>query len=179
MALSERATVLIAHLSKAGDIFARHIKSKALPRDAQLLASLARRGDLMAQRHIKGTSASLDAKALVNRLALQGDIVSQGLNEMSTDVLAQVITFAQPADQELIDAGAPDGILAETITLTATSDSGLPVSFVVVSGPATVSGSALTITNEGSVVIEARQAGDPNYTAATPVQRTITVTIAA
>jgi len=60
------------------------------------------------------------------------------------------------------------------ITLTATASSGLPVSYAV-TGPATVSGSTLTITGAGSVTVTASQAGNTNYAAATPVQRTLTV----
>ena len=60
------------------------------------------------------------------------------------------------------------------ITLTATASSGLPVSYTV-TGPATVSGSTLTITGAGSVTVTASQAGNTNYAAATPVQRTLTV----
>ena len=61
-----------------------------------------------------------------------------------------------------------------TITLTATTSSGLPVSYTV-TGPATVSGSALTVTGAGSVVVTATQTGDTSYLAATPVSRSITV----
>ncbi|MGC1830772.1 MAG: MBG domain-containing protein, partial [Candidatus Acidiferrales bacterium] len=60
------------------------------------------------------------------------------------------------------------------ITLTATASSGLPVSYTV-TGPATLSGSTLTITGAGSVTVTASQAGNTNYAAATPVQRTLTV----
>ncbi|RYY26224.1 MAG: hypothetical protein EOP41_04730, partial [Sphingobacteriaceae bacterium] len=44
--------------------------------------------------------------------------------------------------------------------LSATASSGLAVSFTVVSGPATVSGNSLTITNAGTVVVEASQTGN-------------------
>lgn len=178
MALTKRATDMIANLAKRGDSFARNILFKSTYKDQMLLASLAKRGDHMARRHVLGTNAPVMAKALVNRLAKAGECIAQGLNSITADKLAQVITFAQPAAQELIDAGAPDGILPETINLVASSDSGLPVSFVLVSGPATLDGSALTLTDAGSVVVEARQDGGPNHLAATPVQRTITVTIA-
>ncbi|MGC1829591.1 MAG: MBG domain-containing protein, partial [Candidatus Acidiferrales bacterium] len=60
------------------------------------------------------------------------------------------------------------------ITLTATASSGLPVSYTF-TGPATLSGSTLTITGAGSVTVTASQAGNTNYAAATPVQRTLTV----
>ncbi len=68
----------------------------------------------------------------------------------------------------------------QTLTLTATTTSPLPVTFQMVSGPATVSvAGLLTPDANGSattnVVVEAIQAGNGNYFAATPVQRTIVV----
>jgi len=66
---------------------------------------------------------------------------------------------------------------ASPITLSATASSGLPVSFTV-SGPATVSGSTLTITGAGSVTVTANQAGNANYAAATSVSRSFTVNAA-
>jgi parallel beta-helix repeat protein len=60
-------------------------------------------------------------------------------------------------------------------TLNATASSGLPVSYRVVSGPATVSGNTVTLTGSGTVTIEALQAGNTTYNAATPVQQSFTV----
>ncbi|NDB95976.1 MAG: hypothetical protein EBZ78_07430, partial [Verrucomicrobia bacterium] len=57
----------------------------------------------------------------------------------------------------------------------AATTSGLPVTFQVVSGPGTISGSTLTITGAGSIVIRASQAGNANYTSATSVNQTLTV----
>ena len=64
------------------------------------------------------------------------------------------------------------------IMLTATASSGLAVSYAV-TGPATLSGSALTITGVGQVCVTASQAGDATYAAATPVQQCFTVAKAA
>jgi DNA/RNA endonuclease G (NUC1) len=81
---------------------------------------------------------------------------------------AQTITFAQPANHVSTDA---------PFALVATASSGLPVTFTVVSGPATVSGNTLTLTGTaGSVVIRASQAGNGSFQAAAVVDRTITVT---
>ena len=59
--------------------------------------------------------------------------------------------------------------------LTATASSGLPVTYSIVSGPATVSGSYLSLTGAGTVVVQADQAGNASYLAAPPVQQTFTV----
>lgn len=61
------------------------------------------------------------------------------------------------------------------VALNASSNSGLPVSFRVVSGPATISGNQLTVTGAGSVTVEASQEGDASWDPAAPVSRTFTV----
>lgn len=61
------------------------------------------------------------------------------------------------------------------IALSASSTSGLTVVFSVSSGPASISGSTLTITGAGTVVVAADQSGNANYAAATEVTHTITV----
>ena len=63
------------------------------------------------------------------------------------------------------------------ITLGATSNSGLAVSYSIVSGPGTISGNKLTLTASGSIVIQADQAGNGNYNAASAVQQTVVVNI--
>jgi len=65
-----------------------------------------------------------------------------------------------------------------TITLSATATSGLPVTFSVVSGPGSVSGTngstlTLTGTTGGPVVVAANQAGNADYTAATQLTASI------
>ncbi|RDC65298.1 hypothetical protein [Adhaeribacter pallidiroseus] len=57
------------------------------------------------------------------------------------------------------------------ITLKATSTSGLPVSFSVVSGPATIKNNQLTLTGTRMVTIKAFQAGDATYGPAAVSQR--------
>jgi hypothetical protein len=60
------------------------------------------------------------------------------------------------------------------IALGAASSSGLPVSYTV-TGPATVSGSTLTVTGAGQVSVTASRAGNTTYSAATSVTQTFTV----
>ena len=79
----------------------------------------------------------------------------------------QTITFTPPATKTYGDAA---------ITLTATGGgSGNPVTFTLVSGPATLTGSTLTITGAGTIVVKASQAGNKNYSAATDVTANIIV----
>jgi YVTN family beta-propeller protein len=86
---------------------------------------------------------------------------------LTANKLSQTITFTQPT--------TPVTYGVAPITLSATATSELPVSFAVTSGPATVNGTALTITGAGTVVVEARQPGDSIYVAAISVAQTIVV----
>lgn len=79
----------------------------------------------------------------------------------------QTITF-QPVPSTAIFGVAP-------ISLKATATSGLPVSFSVISGPATISGATLTITGAGRVVVAANQTGNADYAPAPEVTQTIVV----
>jgi hypothetical protein len=60
--------------------------------------------------------------------------------------------------------------------LTATASSGLPVSFTVLSGPASLNGDLLTLGGQaGTVTVEARQAGNADWQAALPALQSFTV----
>lgn len=78
---------------------------------------------------------------------------------------AQTVTFPNPG---------PVNYGVSPITLNATATSGWPVVYSLVSGPATLSGSVLTITGAGSVVVQASQSGNTDYAPAS-VQDTIVV----
>lgn len=78
----------------------------------------------------------------------------------------QTITFGPIADRTFGDP---------LLLLTATASSGLPVTFTVVSGPATVSGNEVSITAPGVAVLRASQAGNVTYSAASVVEQTFTV----
>jgi hypothetical protein len=81
--------------------------------------------------------------------------------------IAQTISFPQPASVTYASG--------QTISLAAIASSNLPVSYTVTSGPATVSGSTLTISASGTVALTATQAGNASYLAAAPVSQSITV----
>ncbi len=65
------------------------------------------------------------------------------------------------------------------ILLIATASSGLTPTYSILSGPATVSGSTMTLTGVGTVSVRASQAGNGIYAAATPVDRSFNVAKAA
>ncbi|MXO04976.1 MBG domain-containing protein [Flavobacterium sp. HBTb2-11-1] len=80
----------------------------------------------------------------------------------------QTITWNQT-----LEFGCSD---SKNVTLTATTDSGLPVSYAI-ANPAlgTISGSTLNITGSGSSTITATQIGDQNHNAATAVVKPIEI----
>lgn len=82
------------------------------------------------------------------------------------DGLSQTIQFPKPEDQPFS---------AVPINLSATASSGLPVSYTVISGPATVSGSTLTLTGVGEVNVRASQSGDITWLPALPVEQSFIV----
>ena len=89
--------------------------------------------------------------------------------EQSFTVSAQsnVITFPAIGDQ-FANAGP--------ITLNATASSGLPISYIVISGPASVFNNTLSLSGDsGTVIIRAIQSGNANTAAATPVEQSFSV----
>jgi hypothetical protein len=85
---------------------------------------------------------------------------------VNASLLPQAITFA--AIPNHVYGNAP-------FTLAASASSTLPVSFNIVSGPATVAGNTLTILGSGVVTVQANQAGNGSYAAAAPVQQVFAV----
>lgn len=76
----------------------------------------------------------------------------------------QTISFNPPAETTVIPA---------TLAVSAVSNSGLPVSVTLQSGPATLLGTQLTANAPGTITLKATQAGDTNYLPATDLIRTI------
>ena len=80
---------------------------------------------------------------------------------------AQIITFPAIPNQPYS---------TQPLTLNATTTSELAITYTVTAGTATVSGNALTITGVGTITVQAAQAGNSTYAAATPVSQSFTVT---
>ncbi|WP_296621061.1 MBG domain-containing protein [Marivirga sp.] len=85
---------------------------------------------------------------------------------LSISNVNQTITFDEIPDKTYGD---------QEFALSASSDSGLPITFTVLSGPASISGNILTINGAGTVTVEASQDGDANYDPATPVNRSFEI----
>lgn len=94
--------------------------------------------------------------------------VGSAMATLVIEQAVQVIDFPALPDRSVNDS---------PFTLTASADSGLAVSFALISGPATLVGDEVTLTGSlGEVVIEASQAGDANWVQAPTVQRSFQVT---
>jgi hypothetical protein len=90
-------------------------------------------------------------------------------------VKANAFTYLK-SEQTLAFPAITDQITTSTVALAATASSGLPVSFAVGSGPATITdGTNITFTGAGEVSIVASQSGDTNYEAAPDVTNTFNV----
>jgi len=93
---------------------------------------------------------------------------------MWTGSVTGTLEVAQ-ADQVIIFPSIPDQVTTNTVALSATADSGLPVSFVLESGPAVLEGTVLSFTGAGTVSVVASQEGDANWNAAPAVTNTFEV----
>jgi subtilase family serine protease len=89
------------------------------------------------------------------------------ISSFTTPKASQTITFKQPA--------SPVKYGVKPIALSATSSAALAVKLTLVSGPGKLSGSTLTVTGAGTIVIAANQAGNTSYLAAAKVTRSIVV----
>ena len=96
----------------------------------------------------------------------------QGDNYFDTAAPVTQSFTVSKASQTIIFDSIPDNIYGTgPVTLHAISNSGLTISFAIVSGPGTVSSNILTLTGIGTVVVRATQNGDTNYLPAAPVNR--------
>jgi hypothetical protein len=80
------------------------------------------------------------------------------------------LVIAKAAQTVTLAIGGSDFKVGTSHSLTATASSGLPVTFSLAAGTATLSGSTVTVTQAGSVTVRATQAGNENYLPATAEQ---------
>jgi hypothetical protein len=117
------------------------------------------------------TLTPLSTATLIVRASSAGDATYAAA---STDV-----NFGAPqkAAQTIAPSSTTGDVTAgSTLTLDAKSSSGLPVTYTVLSGPATVSGNTLTLTGtSGTVQVRASQPGNDAYAAANDVTLTFDI----
>jgi predicted outer membrane repeat protein len=117
----------------------------------------------------QGTTASSDQ--LTATLALSA---SPPITLSLTSTSFTITTPVAPAQRITFPAPTPVVYGGGTIPLAAVASSGLAVTYTV-SGPATLSGSTLTPTGPGVVVVTASQPGNGSYVAANPVTQTVSI----
>ncbi|HWZ01536.1 MAG TPA: hypothetical protein VNX17_10665 [Edaphobacter sp.] len=99
-----------------------------------------------------------------------GTVVLQASEAADTNytVATQNVSFTIAAGTPTINFAVPDHTYGDAAFLvSATSNSTGAFTYTVVSGPATISGSTVTLTGAGTVVLQASQSADSNYTIAT------------
>jgi hypothetical protein len=83
------------------------------------------------------------------------------VNGCASSGSASIVTLNTKTNQTVTFNPIPTHTYGDApFTLSATASSGLPVTFSIASGPATVSGSTVTITGAGTVIVDATQAGN-------------------
>lgn len=152
------ATVALSNLNQTFNGTARTVTATTTP--AGLTVNITYNGSATAPTNAGSYAVS----------ASISDAIYQGIaaGTLIIDRAQQTLSFQPISDQ----------IATASINLSATGGaSGLPVTFAVTNGPATLtSGNVLTFTGAGSVTITAAQAGNSNYLAAATVARTFNVT---
>ena len=94
------------------------------------------------------------------------------LNNYTLNTVNGTLTITQATQTITFPGIASRAYGSAPFAVTATSSAGTnyPVTITVVSGPATIAGGMVTLTGAGTVVLQASQAGDANYSAATASQ---------
>jgi sugar lactone lactonase YvrE len=108
-----------------------------------------------------------------------GNAVTQqsiAVSGTSLSKLSQTLNFPPIANTGL-NTGSNTSYGSAPVILSASASSGLPVTYQVISGPATLSngGKVLNLTGAGVVTVQATQTGNTIYQAASPVTRSLRV----
>jgi Secretion system C-terminal sorting domain len=120
------------------------------------------------------TAASISGSTLTILKAGSVDITARQAGNDNFNAATEIIQLLtiNKANQTINFPSISDKPLSETpFTLTATSTSGLPVSFKTSSTKITIAGNQVTIISAGKVSITAQQAGNSNYNEAAEVEK--------
>lgn len=124
---------------------------------------------------VAGATSPISTLANVST-AHAGTYTLVATNSFGTTTSAAVTLNVSPATQSITFAPIADLLFRHgPLLLNASASSGLPVSFSLLDGPATLNGNSLTLTGPGSVTVRATQPGNADFSAAPPVERTFLV----
>ena len=111
------------------------------------------------------TALAVGTDSITASFAAAGNFAAStsAASNVTVSQASQTITFPAVASR-------PYGSAPFAVTATSSAGSSYPVTITVQSGPAVISGGVVTLTGAGTVVLQAAQAGDTNYSAATTTQ---------
>lgn len=114
-----------------------------------------------------GNNASITKlQTEVNSPTYDGDLAGFAMNGATSNFNGTLNTTFQAISFPQI----PTKLVSDPpFTLNATATSGLPVSYTLVSGPASINGNTVTLNGAGTVTIRASQLGNAQYDSASPV----------
>jgi RHS repeat-associated protein len=124
------------------------------------------------------TMSSDTATLGISTLAVGTHSITASYSGNQPSVGSPVLSFTVNQAPQAITFSPPSSVTygVAPLTLSATGGaSGNAVTFSVSSGPGTLSGTTLTVTGTGTIVVTANQAGNTNYAAAPQVTKSITV----
>ncbi len=116
--------------------------------------------------------ATLSGNVLTPRSTATLVVRATSAGDDTHNAAASDVNFGSPqkAPQAITVAQTTATVAASSsVTLNATTSSGLPIAYTVVSGPATISGSTVAFTGSGTVVVRASQSGNDTYAPAQDV----------
>lgn len=142
--------------------------------------SLDFKGKGIKQVKVIHTDEFLDFEEIENKTysaPLSAIVLNTTPYSVTTAVVTLEDTSTQILQNQTITFNAIDNVEDNVVDLdlTATASSNLPVSYEVLSGPATVAGAKLSITGIGIVRVRATQVGNSIYYKAAPVEQTFYV----
>jgi hypothetical protein len=118
---------------------------------------------------ISGTSVTINGAGTTTIRAIQA-----GNENFEAAFSEQVFTINKAVQTISFPAIAPQN-RTDSVQLTATALSGLPIIYTIVSGAGIIQGNTLSFTGEGNVVVRASQPGNENYLPGDPVEQSVLV----
>ncbi len=134
--------------------------SSALPVSYRIISGPARISESLISLTGTGTVA-IEAMQMGSDNYNPAPTTTQNIFVVAVEKINQSISFQTIADRTFGDA---------PIVLTASASSGLTISYKLISGPAEISGSKVSLTGAGVVSIEASQSGDTQHNVASLIQ---------
>ena len=133
---------------------------------------------LNANANVAGTFAYSPAPGTLLNAGPQTLSVTFTPSNGSAPITTTVTITVLQANQSITFGPIPGHTTDEAnFTLSATASSGLPITYTVISGPATIAGNTVTITGAGNITIQASQPGNANVAAAAPIRQTFYVNL--